>query len=213
MEEAGRQTHKERLLMGGVEVKPSIFISIPRTGTRSLRQTLHIRDPYNHRTAVWVRNKIGPQAWADAFTYAFIRNPFDKLISWYFYHKVPGHCPKGVKIYVLRNFNEWVLNGCQHHWTPMGTFGTKGGVPDPHSLSGYLFDERGKIMVDFVGRVEHMQRDYAKLCKLLGKKNPPALKHVNCSAHSNRRQIFSDEARKYVERRFARDLKMWGYEF
>jgi len=190
----------------------SIFVSIPRTGTRSLRQTLSIRDPYNHRTAVWIRNKIGQAAWDEAVTFAFVRNPFDKLVSWYFYHKTPGNCPPDKLRIYAPPFNEWVLGGCKHHWLPMATFGTRCHVPDPHSCSGYVLDEQQKVMVDFVGRVEHMGRDYKKLCKLLGDGAPP-LKHVNRSGHRTRRELFSLEARKYVERRFARDLKLWGYEF
>jgi hypothetical protein len=94
----------------------------------------------------------------------------------------------------------------------MATFGTRCPVPDPHSCSGYVLDEKQKIMVNFIGRVEHMERDYLKLCKHLGRVIPP-LGHVNRSLHGYRKEIYSKEARRYVERRFARDLELWGYEF
>ncbi len=48
------------------------------------------KDWFNHMPAIAIRDKIGIRLWEDYFKFCMIRNPFDKLVSWFFFQKERG---------------------------------------------------------------------------------------------------------------------------
>ena len=79
--------------------KPLVFISIPKTGSTSISQTLKELDPkgmksdqenvLTHRTAKSLRKFYNESlgGWDSYYKFAFVRNPFDVLVSIYFFEK------------------------------------------------------------------------------------------------------------------------------
>src|ERR1700726_3003053 len=75
----------------------------------------------------------------------------------------------------------------------------------------YVTDERGEIIVDFIGKYEALQQDFDVVRKKLNLS--AELPHVNRSTHDGYRKYYSDRTRDIVSKRFEKDIRHFGYEF
>ena len=148
------------------------------------------------------RALVGPEIWASYFKFAFVRNPWDRLVSWY--HMCIQRASEN-------NFSRYI----KEHAPTFDDFVTKTttGVAEKttHNQLDYVTDENGEMMLDFIGRYESLQEDFAVV---KGKLNLASeLPHVNKSSHRDYRDYYTDETRGIVARRFARDIEYLGYHF
>lgn len=198
-----------------------IFAAVPKTGTHSVRQALreHMsaedieqvglfvnkRFPYEqlaairhgHLSLAQVRPYVGEEAFAGYFKFAFVRNPYDRFVSYCAFmtrdSDVFQRDPRAVMGHFL--FSQ---------------------PPEQHILfqpqHTVLADHEGKLLADMVGRVEDMQTSYEAICARIGL---PARKldQVNGSKRGHWRQYYSHELKEGVARRYARDIEMFGYNF
>jgi hypothetical protein len=70
----------------------AIFVHIQKTAGSSIEAALRDHDPEagphlvggrRHVHAVELRDVVGPDVWGRYFKFAFVRNPWDRLLSWY----------------------------------------------------------------------------------------------------------------------------------
>ena len=73
-------------------------------------------------------------------------------------------------------------------------------------------DKHGGIGVDFIGRYETFEDDYASVCAHMNI-DPPCNKQVNASRHDHYSTYYDDYTRELVSRKFALDINMFGYSF
>jgi hypothetical protein len=81
------------------------------------------------------------------------------------------------------------------------------------SLSAYMTDKDGSIMVDFVGRFENLHLDFERLCALFGL---PALELLHAKTlrpHEDYRSYYDDATREKVARHWKADIDRFGYTF
>jgi hypothetical protein len=197
-----------------------IFVAIPKTGTHSVRQALreHLgpedieqvglfvnkRFPYaelaalrhGHLGLLQVRPYLG-EAVDRYFKFAFVRNPFDRFVSYCaFMTRQNGafeRDPRSVMRHVLFKAPplEHILFRPQHE---------------------LLVDAEGKLMTDFVGRVERMQADYDALCECIG--IPKAmLAKVNSSRRGDYRDYYDEALIDGVSAFYRRDLELFDYRY
>ncbi|MCB1862644.1 MAG: sulfotransferase family 2 domain-containing protein, partial [Gammaproteobacteria bacterium] len=78
----------------------------------------------------------------------------------------------------------------------------------------YLIDLRGKILVDFIGRYENLNNDFAHVCEVLGIRRLQ-LPHKREARDRNKdyRSYYSDALAELVENYFERDIKTLNYSF
>jgi len=64
---------------------PWIFVHVQKTGGNSVRTALgaDIFDPYKHFFARELRDIHGEAIWESCFKFTFVRNPWDRLVSWW----------------------------------------------------------------------------------------------------------------------------------
>lgn len=195
--------------------KEFLFFAFNKTGSSSIEKILH---PYqNHILNRWlrfrfalgrqhtsifkhvrpleIRRLISRSKWDRYFKFCFVRNPFDRLVSIYFYHRqgIPATHPLASKL----PFEQWIAEG--------------GSGSAQRLMSEFVCDESGKVIVDFVGRYENLEGDFRTVCKRLGIEWQ--LAHLNRSRHAHYSTYYTDRARREVEHRFARDLEMFDYRF
>ena len=198
-----------------------IFAAVPKTGTHSVRQALreHMseddieqvglfvnkRFPFEELAAIrhghlslqQVRPFLGEEAFAGYFKFAFVRNPFDRFVSYCaFMTRDSGHfarAPQEVMRYFLFD-----------------------APPEQHILfqpqSSLLVDGAGLLLTDMVGRVETMQGSYDAICARIGIPTR-ALDQVNSSSRGDYRSYYTDPLKDAVAKRYARDLALFGYDF
>jgi len=190
-----------------------IFVHIQKTGGSSVRQALHMaqHDADKHRFASELRAGYGEACWRSYFKFAFVRNPWDRLVSWWRMierNAATGRPMNGFQRFVLSradSFEEF-LTHCDAEY------------PD-HDGSKWIFrnqvdyiSDADGIIVDFVGRFERLQADFAVVCSRLGVPTA-AMPHLNRSGHRHYSEYYSQATSALVAARFARDIAAFGYSF
>lgn len=198
-----------------------IFVAVPKTGTHSVRQALREqmgpedveqvglfvdkRFPWPELAAIrhghlslrQIAPFVGEDVLRDYFKFAFVRNPFDRFVSYCSFMTRGTDAfdrdPAGVMHHIL-----FVLRPTQHIL-----------FQPQHTL---LVDEHGALMTDYVGRVEQMQASYDAICERLGIASR-TLERVNSSRRGDYRQYYDRKLIDGVSELYARDLELFGYQF
>lgn len=189
----------------------AIFIHVQKTAGSSIEAVLRAQDPAagshlvdgsRHVDAVRVREHLGPAIWDSYFKFAFVRNPWDRLVSWY-QMCIDVREPNAFQRYVREafpTFESFVMGAT-----------TGRGAKTTRNQLDYVTDPTGRLIVDFVGRYENVEADFAVVATRLALAG--ALPRVNVSRHGDYRAYYSDATRGIVAERFARDIAAFGYRF
>jgi sulfotransferase famil protein len=198
-----------------------IFVAIPKTGTHSVRHALreHLgpddieqvglfvnkRFPYDELAQIahghlglgQVRPYLGEEVFGRYFKFAFVRNPFDRFVSYCAFmtraDDAFGRDPKAVMRHIL-----FKLRPLDHIlFRPQ------------HTL---LVDDDGALLTDAIGRVEDMQASYDAICARIGIPSM-ALGKVNSSRRGDYRSYYDQPLIDGVIDLYRRDLELFGYQF
>lgn len=197
-----------------------IFVAIPKTGTHAVRQALreHMgprdmeqvglfvtkRFPipeiaalgHGHITLQQLRPHLSPELFDGFFKFAFVRNPFDRFVSYCaFTTREDGEFERDPKT-VMREIAaapplDHILFQPQHL---------------------FLTDAGGQLLTDMVGRVETMQASYDAFAERIGIPSQP-LDRVNATKRDDYRAYYDDALIEAVAKIYARDLELFGYQF
>ena len=75
----------------------------------------------------------------------------------------------------------------------------------------WLTDEKGEVIVDFIGRFENLKNDFQFICEKIGV--TADLPFVNKSEHKEYQYYYNDETREIVRRWFENDINLFKYNF
>lgn len=197
-----------------------IFVAVPKTGTHSVRQALrqhmgprdleqvglfvkkHFPIPelarlqHGHLSLQQIQPYMRPEEWETFFKFAFVRNPFDRFVSYCaFMTRDNGQFERDPKA-VMRH----ILEAPPLHHI----------LFQPQHL--LVTDPDGKLLVDHIGRVEEMQRSYDEICERIGIPTAP-LEKVNSSQRKDYREYYDQPLIDGVAKLYSRDLELFGYQF
>ena len=218
-----------------------LSISIPKTGTKTVRTTFDqinnitksISDPnspyYQHVHARRLKEEFDEKGWDwdDYFKFTFVRNPWARMVSIFFYREKMAHqwkhgegkfkdmasnpsnqrsiqnhqgkrCVRFVKKYPT--FKDAIFKGPRR----LHQFG--------ETQFNYICDEDGKQLLDFVGKLENLQEDFNTICDKVGIPQQQ-LPHLNKSKHKHYTEYYDDETRQIVAEKYAKDIEYFGYKF
>lgn len=198
-----------------------IFFAIPKTGTHSVRGALrqHMgpddleqvglfvqkRFPFpefadirhGHIGTRQIRPVLGEQVFGEYFKFAFVRNPFDRFVSYCAFMSRDSNVfdaePLRFMKYVIRELRpvDHILFQPQH---------------------AMLTDSEGRLELDFVGRTETMQASYDEVCRRTGMASTP-LERVNSSRHRPWQEYYDRDLVGWVGEFYRRDLELFDYRF
>lgn len=181
-----------------------IFIHIQKTGGTSIRRALGVPqiDSHKHHPAVAVRAACGPEVWERAFKFSFVRNPWDRLVSWW----------TAIEMNSRRADQENVPSLQRQVWSQAQTFEKFLRCEMPalcRNQVDYLYED-GVPMVDFIGRFERLASDFATIQLRLGAAPIP---HMNRKPHSPYVTFYTSKTAELIGARFAKDVAAFGYRF
>lgn len=189
------RTLRERYL------RPYVFIHINKTGGSSIERALGAG--LDHSTALEKYRQLGDRAWQKKFTFTIVRNPWDKVVSHYHYRVKTNQSSLGDKPIPFR---DWLLR-CYVDRDPNY-------YDQPRMFMAqqdWLVDEEGNPLVEFIGKFENMEADFASICQRLSVQ--ATLGHAKPSNRGKYQSYYDDETRALVAEHFASDLVAFGYEF
>jgi len=164
-----------------------IFIHIIKTGGTSIEAKLRLHQ--SHKPASEYKKIVSPEIWNKYFKFAFVRNPWDKMVSQYHY-----------------NSNLFLKNKTFEEYIKLWDQGYRIST-HPVYNSYYLHPE-----LDFIGRFENLQSDFDFICSKIGVTDSK-LPHINPSKHNKYMTYYSDETAEIVKRRFKEDIERFSYKF
>ena len=181
-----------------------IFVHIPKSAGVSVTRGLFGVDSVGHRTAVQYRQIYGRREFARRFAFSFVREPIDRLLSAYSYLKAGGR--KDLDSWYSEFFESCSsIDEFVHDWLTR---------PDVQAMAhfrpqtDFLCDYRGDLIVDFIGRFERLEADYAVVAERLGQSSE--LPRLNIGR--GERAEISPQSRDKANRFYASDFELLGYK-
>lgn len=202
-----------------------IFVHVPKVAGTSMRQALRRSSfqphklPWNrllkkvnilsawpykshhafhkhHVRAYELRNEFSADVFDTYYTFGFVRNPWDRVVSLYNYiRRRPKH-PHYSAVRTLPDFKAYVNYVAQNSYPAQAEF---------------LCDDSNSLLVDFVGRYENLTTDFAAVCQKI--RISANLPHKNASVRVDYRTAYNDRTREIVGQVFRRDIELFGYRF
>ncbi len=188
----------------------AVFIHIPKTGGTSIRR------------GVWADNYDGPvfgaipEEWSDLFSFAFVRHPFDRLISaWKMFSEGTTYggnkcTPRPVLAegVALKPFLRVVTNeAIPYDYLPGRVRTTETRIR--HHTIPQTHPYNCLHLADFVGRYERFEMDYLVCVQRLGVTKP--LVHMHRSVRSHWRDYMDAEDIELCAEFFRDDFRELGY--
>lgn len=207
--------------------KKFIFIHVQKTAGISMEQVLQEKFPGTvawygrHGRVVDGLGDMSPEVWREHFTFAFVRNPWDRMVSWYnmieraqkkmsFWKRLKKKPFRSdLWNYAIANSTDFesFLENCRATIFDLGC-----NKNFSFNQVDYLADKDGNMMVDFVGRFENLAADTDYVFRMLGLSDT-SLPKLNHNHHAHYSSWYNDKTRQLVAERFARDIALFGYEF
>ncbi len=186
-----------------------IFVHVPKTGGMSVTKALFGNSSGGHRTVAEYKQIFGEPTFSNYFKFTFVRNPWDRLVSGYFYLKY-GKTAKIDREWAERHLSRYNDFGAfVRDWvTPKNIYTEKHLRPQ----CTFLCDGRLAHEVDFLGRFENLRDDFGHVRRILGGIGSD-LEHLNASKRYDYRQYYTDETRAIVAEAYRTDIELFGYEF
>ena len=185
----------------------AIFIHVPKTGGMSIirairKYKLDVRYGH-HRISYYNKNEI-----QESFTFSFVRNPYDRFVSGFYYLKNGGINKQDKKLGELlpNNIEECLIMLKSLDRTQL----TVNGVHIFHLTPQFYWHNRE---VDFIGKFERLDVDFKKAIKNITDNNI-TLEKVNASKNNKHyTEYLSPTSIDCINTIFEKDFEKYGYKF
>lgn len=185
-----------------------IFIRIPKTAGISIHRSLFDYYPIGHFNYKVFRRIYGYKKFQHYYKFSFVRNPFDRLVSSYFYFQRGGYTNSeknwwNNKTKEIHDFNDfvqkWLIpnSNTKDHFYPQYQ---------------YIYDKNMNLKVDFLGRFERLEDDFEIVKKKLGI-NTKLISENKSERLTDYRYYYNTCSKKIVEKLYEKDLYLLKYNF
>ncbi len=159
------------------------------------------KDPawYNHMPARQIKEQLGDQLWEDYFKFCVIRNPFDKLLS-HFYYIIRKEMidPRLLQADDVASFRNWLKSG--------------GRVIDRDK---YLIE--GRVCLDYFIRYENLQEGIREVCtRLQVPFEPDQVPRLKTGMRNDQiplKDYYDAQSISIVKDLYSFELDYFGYDF
>lgn len=205
--------------------KKYLFIHIPKCAGISLVSNLerHLNftriGPHEKAKFLFSKQHKYKLNREEYYTFSFVRNPWDRLVSTFFYILKGGRSPIDAKrrdLFLKKyngNFDKFIYDiENWFHITEEESIYEDLYIPHFRPQAEFIFDDKNRLLVDFLGKIESIDACHRALCQQL---NIPhkRLKKKNSSTHDNYQSYYNEETVKIVEEYYSCDVKLLNYSF
>lgn len=178
-------------------MKKPLYIHIPKTAGTSMKEVPSVKVIGFHKKACEISNIN------DYFSFAIIRNPYDRFLSSYYFYlnNYKNNRPIKRQIREYKDFEEFVLN--------FENFGTK---DDLQFIPQYKFvvDDKNELIVDYIGYFDRYENEWKNICKFTGIEYCE-LPKKNTTTHPHWSDIYTDEMKAIVYELFKKDFEFFNF--
>lgn len=159
--------------------------------------------------------------WDKYFKFAFVRNPWDRLVSNFKYQKKLVYSTdkhgkffradgeiSNLTIQAKQSIYEEFKKNTKENNFKLWLSRDRGVGP----CFDFLSDKGGNLMMNFVGKVENLQEDFDTICDKIGIPKQQ-LPHANKTKHKYYTEYYDDETRAIIAEKYAKDIEHFGYKF
>lgn len=153
-----------------------------------------------HLFATNIVKAVGEDIYESYYKFSFIRNPWDRAVSQYSYMTERDDLREYIGMPEKCSFKKYLdlITHKEHvQWAPQYKF---------------ITDGNGELIVDFVGRLETIWRDFGVVANRIGLERY-TLPHANKSARRATNSYYDEESIEMVRYFYARDIALFGYEY
>ena len=130
---------------------------------------------------------------AGYFRFAVVRNPWDRFVSgWKYCSSTRHRSLRDVLTNLPREGHDY-----RHLTRPQ------------HAT---LYDDAGRLVVDYIVRYESLQQGFDSVCDIIGKPRR-VLEHHNQGHRTHYADYFNEGTRRIFLRHFGRDVELFGYRY
>ena len=188
----------------------AIFVHIPKCAGISVVKSLFGDFDCGHTNLRRYQIMFAPEEFHRYFKFTIVRNPYDRLVSAFFFMK-KGGINAGDKSWADRKFAQFdtfesFVKGWVNRYNVMRALHFR-------PQTEFLKAANGKLGLDFTGYLENIEADFAHIAAKLGVQATLIETNRNASREKDYRQYYTDETRAIVAKVFADDLKLLGYTF
>ena len=147
-----------------------------------------------HSTAQEIQSILGLD-FENYFKFVFVRNPWERVCSDYYYIRNNKSHPAHVKTVNAKDLNEFISKGIY--------------VLRPQC--DFIFDDSNNQLVDFIGRYENLEQDFNYILEKL--KINVQLKRFNSNYYRSHKEILNKESIELIYERYKEDISIFKYNF
>ena len=141
------------------------------------------------------RYELLKKYWDHYFKFIFVRNPWDRKLSDYFFGKREGIVDSNI------SFTKYINNNHLNNdlWTS--------------PCLEWIEDENGNIDKNiFIGKFENLKKDFKYICDKINKPNL-SLPHINSTTHAPYWEYYNDDTKEMIQTKYKKDIEAFNYEF
>lgn len=198
-----------------------IFIHIPKNAGTSISKSIGLEQT-SHITIREIKSILSKEVFSSYFKFCFVRNPWDRFLSLYnyarleesYYHSsvnpLKAKFGKHLDYDLLKDasFKECAYflldNKLKHdrtwnHW---------------NEQISWITDEKGNKIIDFIGRVENINRDLKQVSEIINKKIKNIYElNYSISNHSSYKSSYDQETANIIRTFYNNDIEAFDYSF
>ncbi len=157
---------------------------------------------HHHIPARVIKGRIPEEIWKGYYKFTVVRNPWEKIISGWFYYKkhYKENCP----------LDEY-LSFCEKRISK----NVRGTGICPYNIFNYTDPKTGEILVDEIIRYENLNDEFIQILEEIGINSKKGL-----SVHAKKgyrkkdyKDFYSKEQKEYVATLFKKEIELLGYSF
>lgn len=187
----------------------AIFIHIPKAAGTSVRSALGEPTTGRRHLPWWVYKEADYKKFNSYFKFAFVRDPWDRVLSGFDYLKAGGNQAADLAISEALQrydtFEDFIRLGlCDGYMLYHPVF---------RPQSWYLCDWAGNVMVDFLGHYESLDKDFCVVAEQLGiPASLPVLNRTTTTTGPRSIDRRTPMAMEAIARIYADDYRLLKYE-